>query len=176
MTAYVELSNLQVALVALLIFVNGLISLTLRLGMEKTLLWAACRTILQLLLIGLILEWVFSVDRWYVVIGLLSVMTMVAGVTAAQRNRYRVPGLWFNTIISIWAGCWLVAAYGLAVLVHGSEPWYQPQYTIPLMGMILGNTMNGTSIGLNSLTETLIKERDQVEMALALGASRWEAA
>jgi len=176
MPAYVELSSLQVGLVALLILVNGMISITLRLGMERTLLWAACRTILQLILIGLILEWVFRMDRWYVVMGITSVMTLIAGVTAAQRNRYRIPGMWINTVLSIWAGCWLVAAYGLAVLVHGNEPWYQPQYTIPLLGMILGNTMNGTSIGLSSLTESLFKERDQVEMALALGASRWEAA
>lgn len=30
--------------------------------------------------------------------------------------------------------------------------WWKAQYAIPLLGMILGNTMNGVSLGLNTLT------------------------
>jgi putative ABC transport system permease protein len=173
---YVNLTYWQVALAALLMLINGAISLALRLGMERTLAWASVRTVLQLLLIGWVLEWVFAVDRWYVVAGLLTLMTVVAGVTAGQRNKRRFPGIWFNTIVSLWSATWLVTAYGLAVVVHETPAWYQPQYAIPLMGMVLGNSLNGTSIGLNSLTDTLVAQRDQVEMSLALGASRWEAA
>lgn len=173
---YVELTTFQVALATLMIVVNGVISLILRLGMEKTLLLASIRAVLQLLLIGTILEWVFRVERWYVVVGLLSVMTLVAGVTAAQRSRRRFPGIWLNTIVSVWAATWIVTAYGLLVVLRDTEHWYQPQYAIPLMGMILGNSLNGTALGLNSFTESLIANREQVEAALALGATRWEAA
>ncbi len=176
MDSYITLTYWQVALAALLIIVNGVISLTLRLGMERTLLLASVRTVLQLLLIGLVLEWVFRVERWYIVVAILALMTLIAGVTAAQRNRRRFPGIWFNTIVSVWAASWLVAAYGLLVVIQGTTTWYEPQYAIPLMGMILGNALNGTSIGLNSFTETLVAQREQVESALALGATRWEAA
>ncbi len=176
MNTYVELSYVQVGLAALLIVVNSVISLTMRLGMERTLLLASIRTVLQLLLVGLILEWVFRVDRWYIVVAILTVMTLTAGVTAGQRNRRRFPGIWLNTIVSIWAASWLVTSYGLFVVIQDTTTWYEPQYAIPLMGMILGNSLNGTSIGLNSLTETLVAQRDQVESALAMGATRWEAA
>lgn len=176
MDNYIDLSVTQVALAALLIVVNGVISLTLRLGMERTLLLASVRTVLQLFLIGLVLEWVFEVDRWYIVIAILTVMTVIAGVTAAQRNRRRFPGIWFNTIVSVWASSWLVTAYALFVVIQDTTTWYQPQYAIPLMGMVLGNSLNGTSLGLNSFTETLVAQREQVEAALALGATRWEAA
>ena len=54
--SYVELTYLQVGLAALLIVVNGAISLTLRLGMERTLAIASVRTVVQLVLIGLVLE------------------------------------------------------------------------------------------------------------------------
>ena len=135
MDNYIDLSVAQVALAALLIVVNGIISLTLRLGMERTLLIASVRTVLQLLLIGLVLEWVFEVDRWYIVVAILTVMTVIAGVTAAQRNRRRFPGIWFNTIVSVWASSWLVTAYALFVVIQDTTTWYQPQYAIPLMGM-----------------------------------------
>ncbi len=176
MNTYIDLSATQVGLAALLMVINGVISLTLRLGMERTLLWASVRTVLQLLLIGLVLEWVFEVDRWYIVVAILTVMTVIAGITAAQRNRRRFPGIWFNTIVSVWAASWLVTAYGLLVVIQDTPTWYEPQYAIPLMGMVLGNSLNGTSIGLNSFTETLIAQREQVEAALALGGTRWEAA
>jgi putative ABC transport system permease protein len=172
---YIELTYMQVGLAALLILVNGAISIVLRLGMERTLAWACLRTVFQLVLIGLVLEWVFQIDRWYVVVGLLSLMTLIAGITAGQRNKRRFPGIWFNTIVSVWASSWLITAYALFVVIRNTDSWYEPQYTIPLMGMILGNSLNGTSIGLNSFTDSLVAHRERVEMALALGATRWEA-
>ena len=56
MQTYLELTYVQVGLAALLILINGAISFSLRLGMERSLLMASMRTILQLLLIGLVLE------------------------------------------------------------------------------------------------------------------------
>src|SRR3569623_2692060 len=56
------------------------------------------------------------------------------------------------------------------------EPWYSPQYAIPLLGMILGNTLNGISLGLDRLGGELSGRRAPVEALLALGATRWEAA
>jgi putative ABC transport system permease protein len=56
------------------------------------------------------------------------------------------------------------------------EPWYDPQYLIPLLGMVLGNTLNGISLGLDRFMEGLNSQRDQVETLLAMGATRWEAA
>jgi len=174
--AYIDLTYTQVAAAALLILINGAISIALRLGMERTLAWASVRTVLQLWLVGLVLEWVFQVDRWYIVLALLTLMTLIAGITAGQRNRRRFPGIWLNTIVSLWAATWLTTAYVLLVVLQDTTSWYQPQYAIPLVGMVLGNSLNGTSIGLNSFTDTLVSHREQVEMALTLGASRWEAA
>ncbi|MFP6668505.1 MAG: iron export ABC transporter permease subunit FetB [Pirellulales bacterium] len=173
---YIGLSYLQIALAALLILVNGVISMVLRLGLERSLVVASLRTVVQLLLIGSVLQWVFQVELWTTVLALLIIMTLVAGVTAAGRAQRRYRAIWFDTIISIWASSWLVTAFGLFVVIQDLEHWYQPQYTIPLLGMVLGNTLNGISLGQNTLTETLAARRDQVEMLLSLGATRWEAA
>ena len=68
-----------------------------------------------------------------------------------------------------------MAVLALAAIVR-VRPWYTPQYAIPLLGMILGNTLNGVSLGLDRLGSELAVRRDQVEAILALGATRWEAA
>ena len=172
---YIELSYLQVGLAALLILINGTVSVLLRLDLERRLLLAAVCTTVQLVLVGLVLEWVFRVDRWYIVLALMLLMTVIAGVAATQRTSLRYPGIWARSLASVWIGSWSVAALALTVVVR-VEPWYKPQYAIPLLGMILGNTLNGVSLGLDRLGGELTARRQQVEALLALGATRWEAA
>lgn len=172
---YIELSYWQVGMAALLILVNGGISLLLRLDIERRLLVAGFRTVAQLLLVGLVLQWVFRVGRWYIILGLLAAMTVVAGVAAVRRVHVRYPGIWLSSLISIWASSWLMGALAIFVIVP-VEPWYSPQYAIPLLGMILGNTLSGISLGLDRLGGELAGSRPQVEALLALGATRWEAA
>jgi putative ABC transport system permease protein len=172
---YIELSYFQVALAALLILINGAISVLLKLELERRLLVAAVCTIVQLLLIGLVLEWVFQVDRWYVVLAMMTIMTVIAGVAGIQRTKVRYPGIRARSIAATWASSWFVTALALGAIVQ-VRPWYTPQYAIPLLGMILGNTLNGVSLGLDRLGGELSGKRDQVEALLALGATRWEAA
>jgi putative ABC transport system permease protein len=123
----------------------------------------------------LVLEWVFGLDCWYVVLGLMLVMTVLGGIVTIQRVHFRYPGIWLSSLVSIWASSWIMAAVALFVIVP-VHPWYAPQYAIPLLGMILGNTLNGISLGLDRLGRELSFQRGRVETLLALGATRWEAA
>jgi len=173
---YIDLSYVQVGLAASLILINGAASVALGLGLERSLLIASIRTIVQLLLLGLVLQWAFQLDQWYEVVPLLIVMTLVAGITAVQRNQRRYPGIWWSTLVSVWASSWLITGFALLVVFGATDKWYQPQYAIPLLGMVLGNTLNGISLGLNTMTESLVTERRRVEAMLTLGATRWEAA
>ena len=137
--------------------------------------WAAVRTIVQLLAVGYVLDWVFHSARWYVVVPLMAIMTIVAGVAASGRGRRGYAGQRADSILSIWASSWLVAAVGLLLVIR-IHPWYEPQYAIPILGMILGNTLTGVSLGMERMTEELTAGRGTVEMSLTLGATRWEAA
>jgi len=172
---YVRLEFWQLGLAASLILLNAAVSLALGLGLSKRLLVAALRTVVQLLLVGLVLEWIFSVGRWQVVLLMVLVMTLIAGTAAVRRTDRRYRGVWLDSLVSMWASSWLIAAVALVGIVR-PEPWHLPQYAIPLAGMILGNTLNGISLGLDRFGDELDGKRDQVETLLALGATRWEAA
>jgi putative ABC transport system permease protein len=50
-------------------------------------------------------------------------------------------------------------------------PWYEPQYFVPIAGMIVGNSMTGISLGIKSLTEGMTTQKNLVEEALVLGAT-----
>jgi putative ABC transport system permease protein len=60
--------------------------------------------------------------------------------------------------------------YFLLVVVR-IFPWYNPQYFIPIAGMLIGNSMTGISLGVKSLMEAMTIQRAMVEEALVLGAS-----
>jgi putative ABC transport system permease protein len=170
-----QLSLVDVAIATLLIVVNGAVSAALSLGLGRKLALAAVRTVVQLLAIGYVLAWVFRLDRWYVVLPLMALMTLVAGFAGASRGTHSYRGQRVDSIVSIWLSAWLVAAIGLIAVIR-IHPWYAPQYAIPILGMILGNTLTGVSLAIERMTEALTARRDRVEMALALGATRWEAA
>ena len=172
---YHSLSAADIAIAASLILINGALSLGLKLGLERQLIWAAIRTVVQLLAIGYLLGWVFEFAYWYVVLPLMCLMTLIAGFSAAGRGKRTYAGRRVDSIVSVWGSSWLVTAIGLLVVIR-IEPWYEPQYAIPILGMILGNTLTGVSLGIERMSQELTSGRGTVEMILALGGSRWEAA
>ena len=104
------------------------------------------------------------------------VMVLFAGREIMARQERRLAGFWSY---GLGTGCMLIAAslvtlFALTTQVS-PEPWYHPRYALPLLGMILGNTMTGISLGLHTLTAGLVRERAAVEARLALGATRHQA-
>jgi putative ABC transport system permease protein len=173
--AAMDLSVVQLAIASLLIILNGVISIAMRLGIARKLFLAAGRMVVQLLLVGFILRSVFASRQWSLVALVMLAMSLVAGAAAVQRSNRRHPGVWLSSIASIFFSSWTIVAIALFVILR-IHPWYTPQYAIPFMGMILGNSISGVSLALDRLGEELTTHRNQVETLLALGASRWEAA
>ena len=165
----------HLALSAVLVLAAGVVSVALRLGIEKRLAIASLRTVVQLLLVGYVLGWVFALREPFLVLVLLTVMVGAASRAAVGRSsrRYRgVHGVAFVTL------CLSGLATTLATteLVIGVEPWWRPQYVVPLLGMVLGNGLTGLSLCLDDLLQSFAEHKDKVEAELALGATRWEAA
>src|SRR3954454_3910101 len=135
---FIELSWFQVALSSTLIAATALLSVLLRLGLARSLLIGATRMVLQLILIGQVLHWVFGLKRWYAVVPLILVMSLIGSIAAVQQAGRRYPGIWLSSIISVMSSSWLMIGLALSALVH-VRPWYSPQYAVPLAGMIIGN-------------------------------------
>ncbi|MEB3213785.1 MAG: iron export ABC transporter permease subunit FetB [Leptolyngbyaceae bacterium] len=175
MKDYIVLGYGQLALAALLIGVNLMLSVALRLGLERSLFFATLRTIVQLLLIGFVLEWLFRQDNPVVVLAIALGMTAIAASAAVNRTQRRFAGMYWDSFLSIVASAGLVTGLSLTGIVR-VDPWYDPQYLIPILGMILGNTLNGISLGLDRFLTSLVDRQSQIETLLTLGATRWEAA
>ncbi len=161
-------------LASTLVLVAVATSLALQLGVARRLLIGAVRTVVQLVLIGLVLEEIFALERAWVVVALLVAMLLFAGREVVARTDRRYRGVWLDAVLTMAV---VGAGIGSVVtqVVVGADPWYEPRYTIPLVGMILGNTLNGVSLCLERVLDHLSSRRAEVELRLAYGAARREA-
>ena len=166
----ITLSFVDLSLAALLILALAALSWHLRIGLERRLLVSAARTTIQLLLIGLVLKILFDNAHFVWVAAMAAIMVTVAGREVMARQKRRFAGWWGFGLgtLSMFLSSFTVTVLALVVVI-GNSPWYAPQYAIPLLGMILGNTMNGIALGLDRLTEEVAQRRAALEARLALG-------
>ncbi len=174
--SFVTLSYLDIALAAVLLFINAALSLALRLGLARRLLIAGARMVVQLTLVGLVLKALFAIAAPALTALAALVMVLFAGYEAMARQERRFTGFWTYGIGtgSMMAAGVIVTVFGLTTQIS-PEPWYDPRYAIPILGMILGNTMNGVSVGLDRLVSGAVVRRAAIEARLTLGATATEA-
>jgi len=172
----ITLSNPDLAIAALLVLALALLSARLQANVSRQLLIAAARTAIQLTLIGLVLKALFANVHlaWVTLMALF--MLLVAGREVMARQKRRFRGWWGYALgtVSMFLSSFTVAVFALVVIL-GDTPWYTPQYAIPLLGMLLGNTMNGIAIAMDRLTTTAWEQREIIEARLMLGQS-WDEA
>ncbi|HEX7380964.1 MAG TPA: iron export ABC transporter permease subunit FetB, partial [Nevskiaceae bacterium] len=172
---YLNIGAWQLGLAAALILVNLALSAWLRLGLTRSLVVASLRMVVQLLLVGFVLEYIFALRQPLPVVGIGLVMTVLAGVASVNRTGRRFTRIYLDSVLSVFAAAFVVTGVALLGIVN-VRPWYTPQYAIPLLGMVLGNILNGTSLALDRFMDGVVRDRQLIEANLALGATRWEAA
>lgn len=166
----IVLSPLDLGLAAGLVLLLAAVSWRLRLGVGRGMLIAAVRSTVQLLLLGLVLKALFTNSNPWLVAALAAVMLGVAGYEVMARQRYRLRGLWgYGTgTLSMFLSSFSITVLALFTMLQ-PDPWYDPQYLIPLLGMLLGNTMTGIAVSLDNLTRQTLDKRHEIEARLALG-------
>ncbi len=172
----VALSPFDLTLAAGLVFVLALLSRAMRLGLERQLAIAAVRMTVQLLLVGLVLKSLFSHVHLGWIALVACVMLLAAGREVLGRQKRRFTGFWGFGLgtLSMFVSSFAITILALGVIIR-PLPWYEPQYAIPLLGMLLGNTMNGIAVGMDRLTSIAWDQRTVIEGRLMIGDS-WQRA
>ena len=172
----IALSAWDLSIAAALVCALSLLSLFLSLGLEWKILIFSCRMTAQLLFIGIVLRFLFASGSLPIVLLMATVMLFAAGREVQARQNLRLKGI---TGYAIGTGAMFVSSFSVSLIallvIIGVDPWYTPQYAIPLLGMLLGNTMTGVSLALDRLTDQFYKERGVVEQRLLLGQTWQEA-
>lgn len=172
----ISLSPFDLALAAFIILSYAGLTFVLRLQLGGQIMVSAARAFIQLLLIGFVLKTLFEHDRLIWVVLMAFVMLITASREAVRRQTRKFHGLWGLLFGSsaMFLVSFTITLIALTVIIS-HDPWYEPRYAIPVLGMMLGNTMNGISLGLERLTTTAWQQRDIIENRLML-AQTWNQA
>jgi putative ABC transport system permease protein len=170
------LSIADLFLAALLLLAHGVLSVLFRLGLERQMLIAAARMVVQLGAIGYVLKLVFTLASplWTLLVALI--MVAVAGYEVVSRQTHRirgfgVAGLGGGTLLLVG----MLSTLYVTAAVIGSEPWHAPRVFLPILGMILGNALSAVALVLETLTVSAQSERAGIEARLALGQAPYAA-
>lgn len=166
----IALSWTDVLLAAVPLLALAAVFMWLRFGVSRAIVTGAMRTFVQLALVGFVLKGIFQHAHPVWTVGFSMVMLTMGTWEVSRRQHRRFVSGWTIgiSLLGLFVAGFTVTVFALVALV-GVSPWWNPQYAIPLLGMILGNTMTGIALGMDSLTQNAWKQRAVIENRLALG-------
>ncbi|MBI0274480.1 iron export ABC transporter permease subunit FetB [Hafnia alvei] len=153
---------MALALVAIALLISG----KEKLGLEKDIIWSVTRAIIQLIIVGYVLKYIFNIDHALLTL----LMVLFICVNAAYNAKKRSKGLSHAFVISLIA---IVTgtALTLAVLIGSGSITFTPMQVIPISGMIAGNAMVAVGLCYNNLRQRFTDEKQKVQEMLSLGAT-----
>jgi putative ABC transport system permease protein len=166
----IVLTAVDLTIAAYLVMILAVLSAWLQLGLGKKIVIAGVRTTVQLLLIGFVLKVLFEQSHLTWISLLAMVMLLVAGREVMARQKRRFGGWWGFGLgtMTMFVSSFSITVFVLLMIIQ-NDPWYKPQYAIPLLGMMLGNTMTGIALALDRLTDSAWQQRGVIEAQLSLG-------
>jgi len=173
-----DIINIQIfQLVFAYIFVLVLLFIVKQkeIGHKGEILLASVRMTIQLVIVGFVLTYIFQNPNPYIILGILVLMEGFAIFNIFGRVQRKISkNLKMVIAFSMITGTVISILYFILIVVN-LEPWFKPQYFIPLSGMLIGNSMTGISLGVEGLVNGIKDNKELIENALMLGADPAEA-
>jgi putative ABC transport system permease protein len=170
------LTPFDIAVAASLILLDAALSILLKLRLHWQIAIAAARMVLQLVAIGYVLRFIFSLSNPAATLLLILVMVLVAAREVAARPERRLTDHtnFIIGVVSVGFATFVTAVLALTTAIR-PQPWFDPHYAIPLAGIILGSVLNSASLSLDSFLGSVRRERQAIEARLSLGETYAEA-
>jgi len=153
-------------------------------GLVQSTIIATVRMIIQLVLIGLYLKYLFAYDLWYVNLLWGVIMCAVATFTCVGRTHIKRSILLVPVTVGFFTTALLISIYFLALVLRLHESMninlslnllFSARYFIPIFGLLLGNMLGVNVLALTTYYEGIQRERQMYDYMLGNGATRWEA-
>lgn len=160
-------------LLAAYIFIVILLLIVRKRGIkrEKEIVISSIRMTLQLIIMGFVLVYIINNPNPLFTLLILIFMEVFSIYNIYKRSKVELNFKIKKVVaISMVIGSLLSLLYFLFIIIRIS-PWYDPRYFIPIAGMLIGNSMTGVALGVNRLVDDIKKRKDEIEMALMLGAT-----
>ena len=145
-----------------------------RTGLLKPAVISVIRMTVQLLLVGLYLEYIFILNNMWINLTWVLIMVIIAALTTVKRSYLYFRLYLIPVFVSLAISLIIVDVYFLGFVIK-LDNLFEAIYLIPITGMLLGNCIRTNILGLSSYYNKLQKEQILYKYALANGATKKEA-
>ena len=164
------MSIISLFIASTLVIIPIFISYKEKLGLEKEIVVSILRAIVQLIIVGYILDVIFGLKNPICTLILILIMIVNAAVNTKKRGR----GI--NKVVTIsFVSILIGASVTLSILVISGVIKFSPNEIIPIAGMIISNSMIAIGLSYTNLNNSFKNKREEVEVKLSLGADVKEA-
>ncbi len=170
----IDIPWINLALGSLLILIPLAALYYYKTGLGKPIIISFLRMAGQLFLAGLYLGFIFEINSFWLNSAWVIVMIAAATLTIIKRSELKYKYFIFPAATGVVAGVTFTGMF-VIILVLGYESLFEARYVIPIAGMIVGNCLTGSIIGMRTFYQNLTKEYKRYKYALASGATRKEA-
>lgn len=167
----INLSVLQMSITYIFVLILLVIFKYRGIKRERQIIIASIRMTVQLTVMGYILMYIFKNPSWWLTSIMILIMISFAIYNAIKRIKSEISNdLKKVMAVSMFLGSLTCAAFFIVIILQ-VKPWFNPQYFIPICGMIFGNSMTGISLGANKLCSDMEDKKAIIENSLMLGAT-----
>ncbi len=160
-----NITNESLGLALVLVVVALLVSKKEKLGLEKDIIWSVARAIVQLIIVGYVLKYIFEVNNAILTVLMVLFICVNAALNAKKRSR-NIDNGFVISFIAITIGTSLT----LSVLILSGSIEFMPMQVIPISGMIAGNAMVAVGLCYSNLNQRFADNQQKILEMLSLGA------
>jgi putative ABC transport system permease protein len=158
MVSTIPLSHLAISFIPALLVLTVFYWWQLKTG---SVMYAFARMLVQLLLVGYFLLWVFNAEKSWIVLMIVLIMVSISSWISLRTVPQHRVALYLTALVSITVGGGAILVLVTQVVLD-TDPWFRANTLIPLAGMIFSNAMNGISLAADRLIVELKSSREYV--------------
>lgn len=166
MGSFNALSNESLLMATVLIAMAVIVSYQQKMRLELEILHSALRAVVQLVVVGYVLHFIFGADHPLFTGGVLLVMLISAAVNGGKRGEGITHAAWIAGV-SIGIG----AVITLAILLGANVLSFTPYQMIPVGGMVMSGAMVAVGLCFRQITTSFKSRQQEIQIKLALGAT-----
>ncbi|MEG0472444.1 MAG: iron export ABC transporter permease subunit FetB [Solibacillus sp.] len=156
----------SLSLTLLFVLIPLALSKALKLGLERDTTIATVRSVIQLLAVGYILNFVFESKSVIYMLLMISLMIVAATLNARKKGK-NIPGITWKLVVTLLS----VEAVVMSVLLGLQIMPATANYIIPISGMMIGNSMVLCILFLNRFQAEIDANEHTIELILSLGGT-----
>lgn len=166
--SYFSILTLLVLIIPIII-----INYKLQMKINKKTIYSIVRMIIQLSLVGIFLQYIFDLDNRILNMTYVVLMIFIASFSVTRTCGLQLKQFFFPLLMAFLIPSIVIVLFFNSLVIE-LENVFMAQYVIPIGGMVLGNSLSGNIVCINSFYKAIKTSEKEYLYTLSLSGNKIE--